>query len=329
MQSSSRNGARVRVFCLHTTEGIMRAADLRDWTGWAGSSHAAADETGVLLSGAADGFVDYSRASWTLRNGNPWSDNLEQCGFAGWTRAQWLARPKLLEAAARWLADRHRARPDVPLRRLSVMELAAGHSGVIDHDTYTKATRDGTHWDCGPNYPWDVVIPRAQALANGEDVDEMTPQQAVALAECRWLIGQMKPVLDSVSRLLADEDAQTDKLTWGVLDPSQGLRVQVAGVAGQVAGLAEAMSQLSGGSGGTVDLAAVQEAAAAGTRSVFAQLADDAPQPTPSPQRAVAREQLRSALERTAAGPSWSELEEFIGPLYDTSPRPVTAGVDD
>ena len=70
MKSSSRNGAVVRVLALHTTEGIMRARDLRDWKSWPGSSHAANDETGVLM-GPADGFVPYDRAAWTLRNGNP------------------------------------------------------------------------------------------------------------------------------------------------------------------------------------------------------------------------------------------------------------------
>jgi hypothetical protein len=323
VQSSSRYGARVRVFVLHTTEGIMRAADLRDWTGWAGSSHASCDETGMLLSGAADGFVDYTRASWTLRNGNPWSDNLEICGWAGWTRAEWLARPKLLEAVARWLAERHRARPDVPLRRLTEAELNAGRSGVIDHDTYTDATGDGTHWDVGEAFPWEIALPRAQAIVDGEDEDDMTPQQAVALAECRWLIGQMKPVLDGMRAVLADEDKDTDELRWGVLDPKQGVRAQVAGVAGQVAGLAAAVEQLATGGGGTLDLGAVQEAASRGVRDVFAQLAATE-QPRAAAPRTAARAELAEALERMAAPPPWSELEEIVGPIYDTSPRPVS-----
>lgn len=173
MKSSSRNGARVRVFCLHTTEGILRADDLRAFfnRGAAtGSSHAGADADGRLLSGAPDGYVDYNRAAWTLRNGNPWSDNLEMCGWAKWARSDWLARPKLLEAAAQWLAERHRARPWIPLRRLTVAELRAGAAGVIDHDTYTKAYRDGTHWDVGVGFPWDIVLARANQIVNGDDM---------------------------------------------------------------------------------------------------------------------------------------------------------------
>lgn len=174
MHSESRNGAKVIWLAVHTTEGIMRATGLRDWTTWTGSSHASNDETGVLLSGSADGFVDYSLAAWTIRNGNHISDNLEQCGWARWTRAEWLARPLLLETTAQWLAERHAARPWIPLRRLTAAEIKAKQPGVLGHGDYTVATGDGTHTDPGPNFPWDIVLARANALVNGDD-DMPTP----------------------------------------------------------------------------------------------------------------------------------------------------------
>jgi len=167
MQSSSRNGATVRALCIHTAEGALTVDALRtffDRPGATGSSHAGADDTGKLADGAADGFVDYSRAAWTLRNGNPWSENLELCAFAAWTRTQWLGKPQLLEACALWLARRSAAR-GIPLTKLSVDQLRAQARGVIDHDDYTDATGDGTHWDVGENFPWDVVMPRAVQLA--------------------------------------------------------------------------------------------------------------------------------------------------------------------
>jgi len=166
VRSSSRNGATVRAAVVHTTEGALTVESLRaffDRPEAQGSSHAGADATGKLWE-AADGFVPYDRAAWTLRNGNPWSDNLELCAFASWTRTEWLARPALLEACARWLAGRHRAR-GIPLQRLTVAQVRAQARGVMDHDDYSDATGDGTHWDVGENFPWDVVIPRAIALA--------------------------------------------------------------------------------------------------------------------------------------------------------------------
>jgi hypothetical protein len=163
-RSSSRGGRRVRWLAVHSTEGIMRARDLRDWASWPGSSHASADADGVLLE-PDDGFVPYERAAWTLRNGNPVSENIELCAFARWTRAQWLDRPALLEQCARWLAKRSRA-TGVPLVKLTVAQVRVGAAGVIDHDDYTDATGDGTHWDVGESFPWDLVIPRARAILN-------------------------------------------------------------------------------------------------------------------------------------------------------------------
>jgi hypothetical protein len=177
MKSSSRNGATVRVLAVHTTEGAMTVGDLRaffDRPNAKGSSHASADSSGNLAEGAADGFVPYDRSAWTLRNGNPWSENLELCAHAGWTRSQWLSRPRLLEACALWLARRSKAR-GIPLVKLTVAQLRLGQRGVIDHDDYSDATGDGLHWDVGENFPWDVVIPRAVALAGGTRTPEPVP----------------------------------------------------------------------------------------------------------------------------------------------------------
>lgn len=170
MNSSSRNGARVLWVVLHTTEGILTVAGLRAWTSWPGSSHASADAAGVLADGAPDGFVDYSRASWTLRNGNPYSDNCELCGFAGWSRAQWLERPLLLRGAATWLARRCRARGITRPVRLTLAQVRGRTVlGVIDHGDYTDATGDGTHWDVGDGFPWDLVLADAAKIMAGQN----------------------------------------------------------------------------------------------------------------------------------------------------------------
>ena len=207
MQSSSRNGNAVRVLAVHTTEGIMRAADLRAWTGWAGSSHASADETGVLLDGAKDGFVDHDRASWTLRSGNPWSENIELCGFAKYKRADWLARPLLLDACARWLAARSKAR-GIPLRTLSPKEYRAGQSGVIGHHDHTVGYADGTHWDPGPDFPWDTVLEAAQLYANGkpapaEEIDVAAKDEIIKKVGELWTgaVGRLDQMLPAVKRI--------------------------------------------------------------------------------------------------------------------------------
>jgi hypothetical protein len=178
-RSSTRGRHEVRVLAVHTTEGILRAADLRAWAGWQGSSHASADDSGALLE-PGDGFVPYHLAAWTLRSGNPWSENIELCGFAGWTRQQWLARPRLLDAEARWLARRHLARPEIPLVKITAEQYRAGASGVIDHHDHTVGYRDGTHWDVGEAHPWDVVLPAARIHAGAES-EGLSMDEAIKL----------------------------------------------------------------------------------------------------------------------------------------------------
>lgn len=126
------------------------------------SCHAIADDDRLL-----DNLVSYDRAAWTLRNGNSRSDNLEMCGLASWTRAEWLTHKGMLANAARWVAGRLKAR-GMPVRRVTVAECAARSvRGYMDHWTYTQATGDGTHWDVGPSFPWDIFGPMVTTAYNG------------------------------------------------------------------------------------------------------------------------------------------------------------------
>jgi hypothetical protein len=164
---SSRLGERVRLVVIHTSEGARTVESLAAFLNRPDvntSYHGAVDDVRY------EAYVDYSHAAWHLRNGNQESDGLCLCGFAGWSRAEWLSHPRMLELTAAWIADRCRA------RRLPVMFLAdrvvgdvmrndAHPGGVCDHDAYTKGTGDGTHWDVGENFPFDTVIARAQQLA--------------------------------------------------------------------------------------------------------------------------------------------------------------------
>lgn len=228
MNSSSRNGARVIWLAVHTTEGMMRVQTLRDWTAWPGSSHAASDETGALW-GPAQGFVPYDRAAWTLRNGNRISENIEQCGWARWTRAEWLARPKLLDATARWLAERSAAR-GIPLRRLTHAEIRARVPGVLGHGDYSTATGDGTHWDPGPGYPWDVVLAKANAYRDGiPQEDDMPTAREVAEELLNYPLkrigGDQPGKTITLRNIIEWDDAVQDNTVARVVDP---LREEIA-----------------------------------------------------------------------------------------------------
>lgn len=174
-KSSSRNGARVIWIAVHTAEGATTAANLKayfDRASTQASSHAIADDN-VLW----EALVPYDRASWTLRNGNPKSDNLEITGFAKWSRAEWLQHMGMLRNTAQWIRNRCRAR-GIPMVKLSPADVRAGKAGVIGHVDYTNGTGDGTHWDPGPNFPWDLVM----QMANGQDgEDDLNANQDLML----------------------------------------------------------------------------------------------------------------------------------------------------
>lgn len=174
-KSSSRNGARVIWIAVHTAEGATSAANLKayfDRASTQASSHAIADDN-VLW----EALVPYDRASWTLRNGNSRSDNLEITGFARWSRAEWLNHMGMLRNTAQWIRNRCLAR-GIPMVKLSPADVRAGKAGVIGHVDYTNGTGDGTHWDPGPNFPWDLVM---QMANNNVQEDDMQLSDNVTL----------------------------------------------------------------------------------------------------------------------------------------------------
>lgn len=169
-KSSARGTRPVRLVVLHTTEGAMTAASLgayfyRDDV--QASSHVGIGSDGVKQ------YVSYSRAAWTVRSGNPISDNAELCGYAHWTREQWLSEHRsTLDRAAAWVRQRCTAR-GIPIRKLTAADVAAGRAGVIGHVDWTNGMHDGTHTDPGGNFPWDYVIKVAADGAAPEEEDDM------------------------------------------------------------------------------------------------------------------------------------------------------------
>jgi hypothetical protein len=194
--SSGRNGTRVIWVVVHTAEGIRKAADLKAFFDRStnSSAHAVADDVTLL-----DNLVPYGNASWTLRNGNSRSDNLELCGFASWSRAEWINNHQgMLTNAAIWIRSRCHAR-GIPVVKLSPADVRAGRAGVIGHVDYTQGAGDGTHWDPGPGFPWDVVIARAAGGGSEDDMFEQVDRDALyALGE------RFKAVFDLADKVRAD-----------------------------------------------------------------------------------------------------------------------------
>jgi len=163
LPSSPRYGARILWVTLHTAEGARTVDSLYGFfdRNQNASSHAGAD--GYQLSGS---WVPDERSAWTLLNGNPRSLNLEMCGFARWSRAQWLSEGwvdgvwnprQMIRNAAAWARQKCDAH-EIPRRLLTAEQVGRGESGIIDHARYTFGTGDGDHTDVGDNFPWDVFF---------------------------------------------------------------------------------------------------------------------------------------------------------------------------
>lgn len=141
------------------------------------STHEFADSNGALMT------VRAADRAHTLRyHGNEIFYSIEICASAGQTPAQWAdatSRATLDVVAQRTAAlFIEQGWPVERLVRLSVAQTRAAYYGpagqrpvgVVGHVDVTKAFPEdqGSHWDPGPNFPWDATLAAARAymLAN-------------------------------------------------------------------------------------------------------------------------------------------------------------------
>lgn len=154
-KSSPRGTSPVSLIAIHTAEGALTAESLGAYfyrDDIQASSHVGIDSAKILQ------YVNYDRAAWTIRSGNPITDNAELCGFAAWSRDEWLTNHmSMLRLSASWTRGRCLAR-GIPMTLLGPADVAAGRWGIIGHDDWTYGMHDGTHTDPGPTFPWDVFI---------------------------------------------------------------------------------------------------------------------------------------------------------------------------
>lgn len=230
--SSARSGSPVLWVAVHTMEGITDADDAAAYfhRSTNSSAHAVADDQKLI-----EGIVPYDRAAWTLRGGNPISDNLELCAFADMNRNQWLSRanvtfyaPSLkrtvtarrpyyqLVHAANWIRSRCQAR-GIAMIKIGPADVAANRRGVIGHTDYTKGKLDGSHWDPGPGFPWDVVMALVTGAVPGqedampldsEDLRKITQDTRVQV------IGPDGQFVPGYFVSTGEMDAQTNRAAW-------------------------------------------------------------------------------------------------------------------
>jgi len=77
----------------------------------------------------------------------------------------------------------------VPVRRLSVADLKAGHEGICGHVDVAQAFRQSSHWDPGPGFPWKRFMGQVETF-----VAQMQGQKPLTgKPPTLWLQGARKP----------------------------------------------------------------------------------------------------------------------------------------
>ncbi|WP_280186040.1 MULTISPECIES: glycoside hydrolase domain-containing protein [Nocardia] len=160
--ASSRHGARITNFLLHTQEGNGTAESLANYLGNPanGVSYHYTVRDGVVVD-----VVDTDLASWSVLDANPFTINLCFAGSrASWSTDDWLRIRDDIRIAA-WLAvqdaRKYGFEPHViapPYER---------REGISDHMYVTECLGVGNHTDVGPNFPWDVLEADVREFATG------------------------------------------------------------------------------------------------------------------------------------------------------------------
>jgi len=151
--SGPRRAGDIRIIVLHSTEGgsARSVAEFFHTTAQA-STHLVVDDIECYRC-VPDLYVP-----WGAPGANRRGLHVEHCGYAAWTRDEWLGHYATIERSAakcaKW-AYHYR----IPRRFLTVEQLAGGSRGFCTHADASAAfpPNDGHH-DPGPNFPKDAFM---------------------------------------------------------------------------------------------------------------------------------------------------------------------------
>lgn len=107
---------------------------------------------------------------------NQYSIGDEICADPSYTRAQWLdpaVWPAVHRSAVRCreVCDRY----GIPKVKLSPADLLAGKHGICGHVDVSNAWHQSTHWDPGPNFPWDKYMQEVNGSTPAPPAPAPTP----------------------------------------------------------------------------------------------------------------------------------------------------------
>jgi N-acetyl-anhydromuramyl-L-alanine amidase AmpD len=154
--------------------------------------------------------------AWASPGAN--ADGLQQelAGRAGQSMSEWsdAASQAILERSAQRSAKWAR-KWGLPVRHLSVAEVRDGVTmGICGHIDVTNAFHGSTHWDPGPNFPWESYLNRVNAILNGTP----TPAPVVVVVVRAEEDDEMGRSIEALYRKILGRGAGQDEIDTRLLD---------------------------------------------------------------------------------------------------------------
>jgi hypothetical protein len=141
--------------------------------------------------------VHLGDTAWAAPGANDDGVSIEQAGYASQDRQQWLdpySRATTANAVT-WVKQQPEL-AHIPWRWLTDAQIRDGKSaGHIEHRDATRALGIGTHQDCGPNFPRDLV------MSLGADPLHVSVSPVLSLGATGNKVADVQRVLDALSPL--------------------------------------------------------------------------------------------------------------------------------
>ena len=210
-RSANRGPGDVRVIVIHDMEAPEKSTTAEavaryfERGGVVASAHINVDNDSIVQS------VYDSDIAYAAPGANHDGIQVEIAGYARQTREQWLDEYSrdALELAANAVAQ-YCLKFEIPVKHLSDSELAKGHRGIVGHNQVSKVYKRSSHWDPGPNFPWDHFISRVQYWHDKWSGKTTTPGGDDELD----LTKEEKEWLEKFARISYADDVQPSSLSY-------------------------------------------------------------------------------------------------------------------
>lgn len=156
--SGPRKASSIRLLVVHSAE-TESAESVESW--FANPKSAASTQLAIDQTRCVRMLPDLV-IPWGAAGANANGLHVEFCGYARWTRAEWLARKEMLDRGARAYAQwcwQYR----IPRRWVGPLGLKLRRKGITTHADVNRAFLRGFHWDPGPGFPKDLFLGRVKA----------------------------------------------------------------------------------------------------------------------------------------------------------------------